>query len=91
MVELSEGPYGHNLESILDKAVEKEIGSLITLREDHCSEIRRANTYYAGKVLEYPSVGEAMSGFRNMPTLDLLIEAAEILVVSLKQPCLQAE
>ena len=91
MVELSEGPYGHNLESILEKAIEKEIGSLVPLGDDHCSEIRHANTYYSGKVLEYPAVGKAINGFRDMPSLDLLLEAAEILVISLKQPCLEAE
>lgn len=91
MVELSEGPYGHNLESILGKALERGIDSLVPLRDDHRAEICRANTYYSGKVLEYPAVGEAMRGFRDMPTLDLLIEAAEMLVVSLKEPCLEAD
>jgi hypothetical protein len=91
MLELADGSYGHNLEAILQKADEKHLGASVTLTKAQRAEIHRASLYYAGKVFEYPAVGEAMSGYPSMPAIDTLFEAAAMLVDSLRQQCREAK
>jgi hypothetical protein len=91
MLALSEGPYAHNLEAILQKADEKGLRASVSLAPRQRSAIRHANTYYSGKVFEYPAIGEALSGYPNMPSLETLLEAASSLVESLRQQCLTAK
>jgi hypothetical protein len=91
MVELAEGPYGHNLDSLLAKALEADLLAVAALTETECDAIRLANTYYSGKVFEYPAVGEALSAYPLMPPVDKLLEVASSLVESLRQPCRDAK
>jgi hypothetical protein len=91
MLELSENAYGHNLEAIVAAADAKGLQSEIPLANGHREEVCKAAVYYAGKVFEYPAVGEAMSGYPNLPKLDVLFAAAELLVAALAQPCREAE
>jgi len=91
MLALSEGKFAHNLESIAQAAEEKGLREQTKLLDCHMDEIRKANLYYIGKVFEYPAVGEAIRGFHEMPSLPVLLEAAVILVSSLRQPCLEAK
>jgi hypothetical protein len=90
MLELAEGTYGHNLENIFQKAIEKGLGTSVRLTAAHESAIRVAAVYYSGKVLEYPAVGEAMLAYPSMPPVDTLFEVAANLVESLRQPCREA-
>jgi hypothetical protein len=82
---------GHNLEALLRNAEEKGFAALVPIDEPQRQAIRRASVYYEGKVFEYPAVGEALSGYPQLPTLDLLLAAASVLVNSLREPCLKAE
>lgn len=91
MVSLSEGPFGHKLNTILDEAVTKGLLELISLSKAHREAISAAETYYAGKVFEYPAVGEALSAYPNMPPLDTLFEVATLLISTLAQPCREAK
>lgn len=91
MLDLAVGSYGHNLDAILQKAEDKKIKTTIELSNEQCVAIRLASTYYAGKVFEYPAVGESMSCYPSMPPIDVLFNAATILVESLRQPCLEAK
>ena len=91
MIELADGSVCHNLESILQKTESKNIDSFVALTRMHKAEIRNASLYYAGKVFEYPAVGEAFSAYPSMPAIEILLEVATLLVDSLHQPCLNAK
>ncbi|MBI3774534.1 MAG: hypothetical protein HY273_03105 [Gammaproteobacteria bacterium] len=91
MLDLSDASYGHKLDKILQAADEKGLGNLVSLTDEYRIVIRQASIYYEGKVFEYPAVGEALSAYPNMPALDDLLDAASILVNSLRQRCLEAE
>ena len=91
MLELADGSYGHNLDIILEKADENGLGTLVHLTKAHKAEIRHASVYYAGKVFEYPAVGEALSAYPSMPTIDILFEAATVLIDSLRKQCREAK
>jgi hypothetical protein len=82
---------GHNLETLLRNADEKGLTPLVALTEAQRAAIRQASVYYEGKVFEYPAVGEAMSGYPDMPALSLLFEVAAVLVESLRKPCQEAK
>jgi hypothetical protein len=90
MLELAEGSYGHNLMTILQKSDESGLDTLVPFTECHRAAIRLASTYYLGKVFEYPAIVEAMSGYPSMPPVDVLFDAAKVLVDSLRQPCREA-
>ena len=91
MLELAGGPFGHNLEAILQKADEKHLGASVRLTKAQRAAVRHASFYYAGKVFEYPAVGEAISGYPGMPAIDALFEVAAKLVDSLRQQCREAK
>ena len=91
MLELADGSHGHNLEAILKKADEKHLGTHVGLTDVHKAEVRKSSLYYAGKVFEYPAIGEALSAYPSMPVIDTLFEVATILVDSLRQQCLEAK
>jgi hypothetical protein len=91
MLELSEGAFGHNLEAILIAAEAKGLQTQVALTHEHRAEICKAATYYAGKVFEYPAMGEASDGYPGLPNVELLFAAAELLVDTLAQPCREAE
>jgi hypothetical protein len=91
ILEMADGPYGHNLESILQQAEGKNLAASVKLTKEQRAEIRSASRYYAGKVFEYPAVGEAISGYPGMPTIETLLEAATMLVDSLRQQCSDAK
>jgi hypothetical protein len=91
MLDLSENAFGHNLDAIVVAADAKGLQSQVVLADDHREEIRKAALYYAGKVFEYPAVGEAMSGYPGLPKFEVLVAAAELLVSALAQPCREAQ
>ena len=83
---LAGGEFGHDLESLLSKAEQNGLAALVTLEEHHTFQIRRASSYYANKVFEYPAVFEAMRGYPEYPDSALLISAAERLIPVLREP-----
>lgn len=91
MVTLSEGPFGHKLSTILDDAEAAGLLGVVPLSTTHREAIKSAETYYAGKVFEYPAVGEALSAYPSMPPLSALFEAAALLTNSLAQACREAK
>lgn len=91
MIRLAEGPYAHNLESLLTKANEAGLRKVVMFTDAQGNAIRLATTYYSGKVFEYPAVGEALKAYPHMPSIEPLSEAASFLVGALRQPCHQAK
>lgn len=91
MVELADGPYGHNLDALLTKSIDANLAQFASLSKAQSSAIRLATTYYSGKVFEYPAVGEALSAYPQMPPVEALFEAAAALVGALRQPCREAK
>jgi hypothetical protein len=87
MIDLAGSPYAHSLDSLLNTAVEAGLAEFTELTDQQSGAILSANTYYSGKVFEYPAVGEAMCTYPHMPPIDVLIEAASALVRSLRPPC----
>lgn len=77
----------HNLEALLNFADTRGFQSQLELTDKHREEIFNANAYYAGKALEYPAVGEALMGHPGLPNLDVLFDAANLLVIGLEQTC----
>ena len=91
MIDLAEGQFAHKLGSILTAAEGAGLSKLVLFTDLQVEEIRIAETYYAGKVFEYPAVGEALSGYPSRPTLSHLFEAATVLVEKLAKPCREAK
>jgi hypothetical protein len=87
---LADGKCGHNLEYLLSQAKQRGLSTLINLEERHRFQICRASTYYLEKVFEYPALAEAMTGYSKSPDTSLLIDAAEMLIPALQEPCLHA-
>jgi hypothetical protein len=81
---------GHQLTSILADADSQGLASQVAITSDQRTAIRDATAYYAGKVFEYPAVGEALFAYPSMPPLSLLMEAATALIDALRQPCHEA-
>jgi hypothetical protein len=90
MAKLAEGQNGHNLEYLLSQAEQIGLSSLVPLEERHLFQIRRASIYYLEKVFEYPAIFEAMKSYIATPNTSVLIEAAEMLIPALEEPCLHA-
>lgn len=88
MIALSNPEYGHNFVKILEQAEPRGLTTMVPLTAEHLSAIRKASDYYSGKVFEYPAVGEAVVCFPNMPPINILLDAASILVQSLKDKCI---
>jgi hypothetical protein len=91
MMELSDGAFGHKLESLLDKAEGAGLLALVPLNDEQRSAIKLAATYYAGKVFEYPAIGEALRGYPSMSPTPVLLDAAKLLTDSLAKPCREAK
>jgi hypothetical protein len=90
MLELSENPFGHDLQAILDAAQGKGLTNSVHLSAEQQAEIRKATAYYNGKLFEYPAYGEAMQGYPLLPNLSILIDVAMLLAGALAKPCREA-
>jgi hypothetical protein len=91
MVTLAEGQFGHKLSAILNEAESMGLLHAVPLTTAHREAIKGAESYYAGKVFEYPAVGEALAAYPGMPSLAVLYEAAALLISSLAQPCRESK
>lgn len=90
MLELSENAFGHNLETLLEAAEGKGLPTQVPLTPQQRAEVCKAALYYAGKVFEYPAMGEAVGAYPSLPRLEVLFAAASLLVENLAQPCRDA-
>jgi hypothetical protein len=90
MFQLAEGKYGHNLEAILEEAIQQGLKDAVGLSHAEEAVIRGAGPYYGAKVFEYPAVGEAMLSYPGMPSLDSLFDVTSKLVEALRKPCSEA-
>ena len=82
--------YGHNLARLLSEAESRDLLAAVSLKPEHCAEIRRADEYYSEKLFEYPNLGEMLKGYPEKPDPALLRNAAEVLVGELEAVCLDA-
>jgi len=87
---LSGGILGHDLGALLDECEKHFISVISDLKQEHKNEIRFGSEYYVEKVFEYPAIGEAVRAYPKAPDVSILIEAAEVLVKYIKEPCLKA-
>jgi hypothetical protein len=87
MIDMMEGGLGHNLEALLRAAIERGLNDLVSLTDSQRIAVCQATTYYAGKVFEYPAIGEALSAYPQLPSLHDLFEVAAHLVDALRKPC----
>jgi hypothetical protein len=90
LIKLSGGQYGHDLEYLLSQAEQTGLSTIVNFEERHLFQIRRASTYYVEKVFEYPAIGEVLASYSKSPDTKVLIDAAEMLVSALQEPCLHA-
>ena len=61
MLDPVDGQFGHKLSLILKVCDEGGIRELVPLADGHMEAIRLAETYDAGKVFEYPAIGDPTS------------------------------
>ncbi len=87
---MADGAFGHNLKSLLAEAEQHGLLTFVHMGEPQLAEVRRASTYYAEKVFEYPALGEAIFAYPKNPDTNLLLGATEMLVAALREPCLDA-
>ena len=87
--ELAGGAYGHDLENLIAVAERQGLQEIVVLTDRQRLEIVRTSAYYQEKVLEYPSLIEAVRAYPGMPNVEVLLEAGEALVASLREPCLR--
>jgi hypothetical protein len=86
--DLAGGAFSHNLEKILAEAESRDLLSIVDLTDAELTEISLASNYYAEKVFEYPATDEAIFAYPKYPKApDLLVDAAEKLVLGLRDPC----
>jgi hypothetical protein len=85
--DLAGGAFGHDLDKLLAEADKQDLGALVQLSDEQRFQIVRASIYYAEKVLEYPSVLEALRGYGSRASMDRLLDAAETLIPPLREPC----
>lgn len=79
---------GHNLEKILQKAIDLNLYSISPISVKQEKEIKKANSWYARKGFEYFELQNIVDGKETLPDLIVLVEIAEKLTVDLKPLCL---
>ena len=81
---------GHDLEAAFRRAESQGIRNVVQLPNDVGSLLRTATEYYKTKGFEYFSVVDAVSGYRDLPSLDELRELASVLVEQVDPICWEA-
>lgn len=81
---------GHNLKKLLMKVQELNIREIITISIEESDNILKANVYYEKKGFEYFFVIDAVTGYKELPDVELLRSLSTRLVDKLYQPCLNA-
>jgi len=81
---------GHNLKKLLRKVQELNIREIIAISIEESDNILKANVYYEKKGFEYFFVIDAVTGYKELPDVELLRSLSTRLVDKLYQPCLNA-
>lgn len=90
LLAMAESRFGHNLDSILAEAEAQGLNDLVPLPTHQKEEVLKVSYYYAGKVFEYPAMGEAIVAYPRLPDLSVLLQAAQTLLQGLDIPCKDA-
>jgi len=88
--ELKKKILGHNLENILCRAETLGIKQVIQISTVERQELKKSNAYYADKGFEYFFVVPAVTGYPDLPDLEIIDRLADTLIVKLKAICLAA-
>jgi hypothetical protein len=88
--QLAREPLGHHLDALLREAQQNGLSEHVRLDDASVAEVVSASRYYSEKVLEYPSVWEALNGYPDKPQPFVLLRTARTLVLGLEKPCLDA-
>jgi hypothetical protein len=88
--ELKTKKLGHNLESILCRAETLGIEQVIQISTIERQELKKSNAYYADKRFEYFFVVPAITGYTDLPNLEILDWLADRFIVKLEAICLAA-
>jgi hypothetical protein len=81
---------GHNLNKALRKAKELNIQEFLSIFSEDEENINKANKYYERKGFEYFFVVDAVTGYKDLPDLEMLRSLSTRLVNELYEPCLHA-
>ena len=73
---------GHDLEKILDRAVQLGLGTFLSITEKDKFAIIAINDYYKGKELEY-----IVTGYKQFPKIELLTSFSGRLLETIRQFC----
>jgi hypothetical protein len=84
------GKLGHRLTHALLEAERMGLGKIVPLSADEKAVLSAANDRYSSKRFEYFEIFDAATGYRDLPSIDLLSVVAERLVSGVKQTCLDA-
>lgn len=71
-IEYLKSKIGHNLKRLLNKAKELNIEEIITISTEESDNILKANVYYEKKGFEYFFVIDAVTGYKELPDIELL-------------------
>jgi hypothetical protein len=66
---------------LIDESEKRGLHALVELNDGQRFQIIGASTYYLEKVFEYPALIEALNGNPGLPTDQVLLDAAEALVL----------
>jgi hypothetical protein len=81
----------HNLVRVLGDADGAGLGHYAVLSAMDRAEIKKANKYYSKKGFEYCVVMDAVTGYRELPSLVVLKDIAQRLAENLRSVCLNAK
>lgn len=90
MINMAKRKTGHRLTAVLADAEAKDLNGFVELTGPQREAIAAAEVYYAGKVFEYPAIGDALSAYPALPPLNDLFGAARVLVDGLRRHCMEA-
>ena len=80
----------HDLEKIWNRACKLGIRDIVDLSQGQQDCLRQANRYYQKKGFEYFFLKKAISAYKDRPALDVLDSLTELLLLRLKQCCMEA-
>lgn len=80
--QLRQKEFGHNIDALLEKAVENNLSENVTLETAHGGAMRLLSQEYASRRFQYIE-----TGFISLPLDPLIDECAQLLTSKLKQHC----
>ena len=79
---------GHDLGRLQSKADSLGLGHFVRFRAKEVAEMRKASVYHARRIFEYPAAVEAIRGYPMRPDFNILLAAADRLLIAIRDPCL---